>query len=131
MEIGIEKMSEEFTKYHLQGLPFGAVIHRFTAVDKGSPHDHPFAFTSFILSGGYVEKVFSVRDDGTWTTELVSRLPGTVHTVEAAHIHQIVELPVGECYTLIIPQEKVREPRFWKFDEAGCESRAWFEGDFK
>lgn len=130
VEVGIEIMSGEFTKYHLQGLPFGAVIHRFTAPDKGSPHDHPFGFTSFILSGGYIEKIFKVGSDGSWESELVERLPGTVHTIEADHIHQIVELPRGECYTLIMPREKIRESKFWKFDESGSESRFWYEGDF-
>ena len=125
-----EKMSGEFTKSHLHGLPFGAVIHHFTAEDVGSPHDHPFGFTSHILSGGYVEKVYRVNEDGSWSSELVERLPGTVHVVEATHIHRIVELLAGDCYTLIIPQEKIRESKFWKFDETGASSRFWYEGDF-
>ncbi|HXG85966.1 MAG TPA: hypothetical protein VNI84_18235 [Pyrinomonadaceae bacterium] len=131
LTISEEKMSGEFTKQHLKGLPFGAVIHHFTAQDTGSPHDHPFSFTSHILSGGYIEKVFHVDEDGKWTSEWIDRKPGTVHTVEATHIHQITDLPEGECYTLIIPKEKVREPRFWKFDENGSQSRAWYEGDYE
>lgn len=130
MHIELEKMSDEFVKSHIKGLPFDAVIHHFTEKDKGSPHDHPYKFTSHILSGGYVERVYKVGTDGGWSTELVYRYPGTVHTIEATHIHQIVELLENECYTLIIPQEKEREPRFWKFDENGSESRAWYEGDF-
>lgn len=125
-----EKMSGEFTKFHLLGLPFGLVIHHFNAPDKGSPHCHPFAFTSHILSGGYIERVYKIDDGGQWTSELLHRPPGTAHYVEATHIHQIVELPKGECYTLIIPGKKVREPRFWKFDENQIQSRAWYEGDF-
>ncbi len=123
-------MSDEFIKHHIIGLPFDTAIHHFTAKDNGSPHDHPFGFTSHILQGGYVERVYKVDADGKWTSELLHRKSGTVHSVEATHIHEIVELPDGECYTLIIPQEKVREPRFWKFDENGSESRVWYEGDF-
>lgn len=130
LNIEAEKMSDEFTKHHIKNLPFDAVIHHFTATDKGSPHDHPFGFTSFILSGSYIERVYWIGKDGIWSSEWIHRKPGTAHSVEAAHIHQIVELPKGECYTLIIPQEKVREPRFWRFDENGSESRPWYEGDF-
>lgn len=130
MKTKFERMSEQFCKIHLIGLPFNAAIHHFTAPDVGSPHDHPFSFTSFVLSGGYIEKVYYVGDDGQWRSELIERKPGTAHVVEANHIHQIVELPEGECYTLITPKEKVREPHFWKFDERGSESRPWFEGDF-
>ena len=39
MKIATEKMCEEFSKHHLLELPFGAVIHHFTAPDIGSPHD--------------------------------------------------------------------------------------------
>ncbi len=119
LNIEIEKMSDEFTKHHIIGLPFDTAIHHFTAKDKGSPHDHPFGFTSFILQGGYVERVYKVETDGKWTSELLHRTPGTVHSVEAAHIHQIVELPSGECYTIRIPPEKVRQTRFWTCEEHG------------
>jgi hypothetical protein len=131
LKIEIEKMSGEFVKHHIRDLPFYAVIHHFTAIDKGSPHDHPFGFTSHVLYGGYVERVYHIEPDGTWKSELVNRNPGTVHQVEATHIHQITELPMGECYTLIIVEPKVREHRFWKFDETGSESRVWSEGDFE
>ena len=130
IEIIEEKMGKHFVKHHLEGLPFNAVIHHFSCLDNNI-HDHPFGFTSHILSGGYVEKVFHVGAEGNWRTELITRLPGTVHRIKADHIHQIVELLAGECYTLIIPEPKIRESRFWKFDESGSESRAWFEGDYQ
>ncbi len=130
LNIEIEKMSDEFTKHHIKGLPFGAVIHHFTAPDKGNPHDHPFGFTSFILSGGYVEKVYKISYGGQWSSELVYRPPGLAHYVQAHHIHEIVELPNGECYTLIVPGKKVRETRFWLFEENQIKSRAWNEADF-
>lgn len=131
MQIEIEKMSNEFTKHHIKGLPFDAVIHHFSAPDKGSAHDHPFLFTTHILSGGYVEEVYKVKKNGKWSRSVLHRYPGTTHTIEATHIHRIIQLMGDECYTLIIPGEKVREPRFWKFNENGSQFRAWYEGDFE
>lgn len=125
-----ERMSDAFLKSHLKGLPFDAVLHHFTSISD-EIHDHPFGFTSHILFGGYVERVYTFDAHGVWWSQLIHRKQGTVHSVEATHIHQIVDLPIGECYTLIIPQEKVRETRFWKFDENGSKSRAWYEGDFE
>lgn len=131
MTIDIEKMSEEFTKFHFKSLPFDAVMHRFAAPDVGSPHCHPFNFTSHILYGGYIERVYTVYDDDRWTSEIIHREAGTVHRVKAKHIHEIIQLPQGECYTIILPEEKTRDSRFWNFDESFAKSRAWFEGDFK
>lgn len=130
MELTIEKMSEEFTKYHLHGLPFPAVLHHFTAPDKGGPHDHPFGFTSFVLKGGYLERVYHPRADGTWDSYVAERVVGTSHRVSATHIHEIIDLPEGGCWTLILPQAWEREWRFWRFDAQGWASRQWNEPDF-
>ncbi len=123
-------MSDHFMKSHIKGLPFDAVLHHFTSISD-EIHDHPYSFVSHILYGGYVERVYTVAADGSWTSELIERKPDTVHIVEAEHIHQIVELPIGECLTWINPSEKVREWRFWKFDENGSQSRVWSQGDFE
>jgi hypothetical protein len=39
--------------------------------------------------------------NGGWNSELVHRIPGETYHVDAAHIHRIVELPQGECWTLV------------------------------
>lgn len=133
MELGIAKetMSAEFTKFHIQGLPFSAVIHHFTAKDIGDPHDHPFAFTSHILKGSYVEEIYMVEPNNDFWSYRVIHRAGEIRRVEAGHIHEIVELPEGECYTLILPEEKTRESHFWRFTEEGIFLRAWFEKEFK
>lgn len=135
MSYTIEQMSAEFTKHHLNPdgaapWPFRPVLHHFTAPDKGGPHDHPWGFTSFVLHGSYVEKVYTPQPDGTWTTEMIHRRAGTAHTVVATHIHELVYLPDGECWTMVLAQPWERESRFWRFDENGIASRAWNEAEF-
>jgi len=127
IEIKTEKMSDIFTKQHILGLPFDAVIHHFTEIDSGDPHNHPFSFTSHILSGGYIERVYTIGSYGLWHYEDIERKPGTVHTIEANHIHQIISLPQGECYTLILPGPWEQKSGFYRFFEGGYQFRYWDE----
>lgn len=126
-----ERMSGELLKHHLEGLPFSSVYHEFTGKDKGQPHDHPFKFRSFILSGSYIERRYFVRPDGTWYTAEYTHKQGDSFVVEAEAIHQLIELPEGTCWTNILHEEKVREPRFWDFSEKIAKSRQWNEEEWK
>lgn len=120
-----EVMSDGFSKWHLRD---GLVLHRFTAPDDGEPHDHPWAFTTQILSGGYVEEVYSLMPEGGWTMSLHYRWPGETHRVEAQTIHRIVSLPEGECWTLIRPEAWEQQPGFWRLRHGVAERRVWNEG---
>lgn len=124
-------MSKAFMKTHLLGMPFSAVIHRFKEIDHGDAHDHPFAFTSTILYGGYAEEIFFIDEAGLWSSKTVHRKPGDTFRVEATCIHKIIELPLGECYTIILPEAKVREVHFWRFNEHGACCRLWNKRIFK
>ncbi len=79
-------MSDDFTKYLLKikdknGGLFQPVIHHFTDIDKGeNPHDHPWGFTTHILKGSYIEKVYHIVE-GKWFTETIFREQGTAHKV--------------------------------------------------
>lgn len=125
-----EIMNDSFIKHHLGFDGFTAVAHEFKAEHRDLPHDHPFSFITHILTGGYVEKIYHIRKDGTWHYDIINRLSGTSHRVDSRTIHEIIELPRGKCWTLIIPEQKEREPRFWRFDENGIASRAWNEEEF-
>lgn len=111
-----EEMSQIFTKYHIKGLEIEAVIHKFTAADLSDPHDHPFAFRSFVMKGGYVEKIYKFKPDGSHTTQIKHRLPGTTHRVKATDIHQIIALLDGDCYTMILPERKERVSGTWDIE---------------
>ena len=126
--IRIEEMSPVFTKLHLEGLPFAAVLHRFSDIDRGDPHDHPWPFRSTILSGGYVEQVYHPK---AGLVETVERKPGDSFDIGAGHIHRIVDLPAGECWTLIQPLGlKEQEPGFYQFREDGVWQRRWNEPEW-
>lgn len=123
-----EKLSNEFTKHHLEltgknGHVFRPVIHHFTDPDKGGPHDHPWNFTTHILKGGYIERRYFINPDGTWYTEDKPYEEGTSHRIEAGHIHEIIALPFGECYTMVIADWPPKQWRFWQFEESGVKSR--------
>jgi len=125
-------MSANFSKFHLnadgeEGWKIRPALHRFTGPDLGEPHDHPWGFTSHILSGGYIEEIYH-RNSGGWWIERVERFPKTAHTVQATCIHRIIALLEPECWTLVMATgDKEREPRFWRFDGQHPKSRAWNE----
>ena len=113
MEINTEKMNQVFTKYHLKGLPFDAVIHHFSEKDQNEHiHDHLFGFTSHVLHGSYIERVYSLDSENRlWYVREIHRRAGESHFVPANTIHEIIDLPEGECYTLITPGKWEQELR--------------------
>lgn len=133
MEFNVEKMNDVFTKYHIKGLPFDAVIHHFSAKDKNEHiHDHPFGFTSHVLHGSYVERIYTLDSDNkTWYVKEVHRRKGESHFVPANLIHEIIDLPEGECYTLITPQPWEKEVCFYRFENGKIFRRKWNETEFK
>jgi hypothetical protein len=127
-----EKMSEELMKFHIKGLPFDAVIHRFTGKDVGEPHDHPFGFRTYILSGGYTERRYNIPSKGHWTFRDFKRTTGDTFYMPADGIHQIIELQGTECYTIILPYDWERECGFWQFIQGEVPKfRKWHESEFK
>lgn len=124
-----ENMGAHFTKFHLGDLPVAAVLHRFTAAEpEADPHDHPWGFTSFVVCGGYVEEVFNRY--GT-SVERV-HLPGESLRVEAGHVHRIVRLVDGECWTLVLPGPTERVSGFYRWTADGTPlHRPWNRPDFR
>lgn len=130
MHIEEEKMNEGMTKYHLRGpWPFHATYHRFTEPDHGDPHDHPWAFRSLIMQGGYVEEVFNLE---TGKSQRIRRHVGNCFEIPANHIHRLVELPAGECWTMIMPLEpSVQTSGFYQFRDGASFHKFWNEPEFK
>jgi hypothetical protein len=128
-----ERMNDRFTKLHLAIGTSPLTLHHFTGPDVGDPHDHPYAFTTTILAGGYIEEVWR-RSPGGWSSRLVHREVGSSHRVGARTIHRIVELLHGECITSVVwHTEGVerRQPRFWRYRNGVMWSRRWDQPGFK
>lgn len=127
-KIKTEIMSGAFTKYHLKGpWPFHPVIHRFTEPDHGDYHDHPFRFRSMILHGGYIEEVLDIPTGDIWTTK---RLPGDSFMIGADHVHRIIELLDGECFTIILPHAWEQKSGFYQVRDDGIYHRYWDQAEF-
>lgn len=127
MQIRTEVMSPVMTKYHVGGLGFPLVFHHFTGPDEGDPHDHPFAFRSIILRGGYVETIYD-QDNGI--NGPVERLPGDSFRVPATRVHKIVRLLEADCWTVILPEPWERKSGFWQFRSDGPYFRTWDNPDW-
>lgn len=96
-----EVMNGGFTKIFIEesGRPF----HYFSEAGDKYAHDHPFGMTSHVVIGGYLEEVYTISQGGRWSMELVERLPGTSHRIEARSIHRIVRLLGTHCLTHVEP----------------------------
>lgn len=133
-----EQLREGFSKwkfiYGTAGTEtyFHSVKHRIAGVDL-LPHSHPWPFTSFLLSGWYMEKVYHINEDGTWQTEIIDRKAfDPPHHVEAATIHQIIAVSENACWTEIIPDgDDPIDWYLWKFDSSGIWRRREKETEFK
>lgn len=120
--VRVERMSPAFVKYHLDD---GRALHRFTRPEPhADPHDHPWSFETTILSGGYLEEIFTLLPEGGWRSAFVERAPGSHHAIAADHIHRIVGLPSGESWTLVKAGPHVRRTLFWRFGDT-VRHRAW------
>lgn len=92
-----------------QTFPFNIFLHKFLKSDTEDLHDHPWNFTTIILSGGYWEYTPLGK---TWYG------PGSVIVKKATDFHRI-ELDPSMCspnyantWTLFIPGKKQRQ---WGF----------------
>jgi hypothetical protein len=117
-----ESFREGFDKWHLRGFNFHIAIHKIWKPDFGLVHDHPTEILTTILEGSYWERVYTVNEDCTWSFEDFHRKRGETRLIEATTIHEILSLPDGDCYTLILPGPIVRPDwGFWDFSREKAE----------
>lgn len=129
VDITIERMHAGMVKIHLGTPDKPRVIHWFNAPDHGDPHDHAqFGFWSTVLGGSYVEERY--QRDGS--CERIHRQKGARFYVDADAIHRIVDLPDGECWTLIEPDPHTgRDSGFYQFRPDGIWHKLWHQPDWE
>ena len=88
-------------------FPFNIFLHRFIRSDTDELHDHPWAFRTLILSGGYWEHT----EEGTYW-----RGAGSYRYASADTFHR-VELDESNprCWTLFVPSKAYKD---WGFKTA-------------
>ena len=95
-----------------QNIPFNIFIHKFMKGDDDELHNHPWGYFTYILSGGYYERV--LYNDGKQINHW--RKPGFFQKVDHTHVHTITlnDNSKDSCWTLFIPFKRKNEWGFFK-----------------
>lgn len=120
---------------------FGCIyIHRFMRSDADDPHDHPFCFLTYVISGGYTEVCYdrgksTVKDnkfESLWTKITKQRKPGTLAYRRDCDIHQVVvdkarnmEEIKDAPYTVCLIGPRRKEWSFYPLEMKGSGSIDW------
>jgi hypothetical protein len=91
---------------------FSVLLHRIHTPDLDrDPHDHPWWFTSLILSGSYEERIWDDPDRLNWVR--TRRRPRfSLRAVRFTEAHRITAVD-GLLWTLVLTGPRRREFRFW------------------
>lgn len=134
ISVRTERMSDIFTKYHVEGMPVGLVIHEFSAPEPldADSHDHPGDFINWVISGWYKQRHWfwsKIFKEWRYVDKMV--YPDQLYLVNAETIHQIIEIAPEGCITVTKWDASRRKPCFWRFDESGAKFREWDQTEFK
>jgi len=96
-----------FRRYRLLKTPWFAIyIHNILQSDMDfDPHNHPWHFTSLILSGSYEEKYITAPDFEEVKTKTV--YPGTINAHKADTAHKLT-LKTNEVWSFVVAVGKWR-----------------------
>lgn len=96
----------------LQTPMFSIYFHQIHTADVDKfPHDHPWWFASLVLSGGYVERVYSDASNlNSFQTR--TRLRGSLRNLPRNKAHQITEI-TGVLWTVVLTGPHHGSWRFW------------------
>lgn len=92
---------------------FGILWHQIFLRDSDrDPHDHPWPFTSFVVRGGYREKIFP-NPDATLAHAVTREWKRfSWHAIDTTAAHQIIDVVPGTI-TLLLTGRRSREWGFW------------------
>lgn len=84
---------------------FNIYVHNILKSDEEQdPHDHPWAFLSFVLSGGYSERVWA-----PFGTHLFVRGPGAIVYHSTKDFHKLTLLR-DQAWTLVFTGSRTHDP---------------------
>jgi hypothetical protein len=94
-------------------------IHRIHTPDVDEhPHDHPWWFCSFVLSGEYTEHVYNESLDLS-VFQSYRRRRGSLHFIRRKYAHRIIEIE-GDLRTLVVTGPHHESWNFWTPDGPVC-----------
>ena len=94
-------------------FPFNVTLHKIVRSDDPIMHDHPWAYITIILKGGYWEHTPVFNNDGKILTEFQTwRGPGSIIKRSATAMHWL-ELDMGKPATTLFFMGK--QEREWGF----------------
>lgn len=115
----------------IQSKYFCFYIHRFMRSDADDPHDHPWNFFTYVISGGYKEVFYDKTKPQSyegyftdlWTEKVNVRKPGSIAYRKATDVHKVVvdkERDLSEIdqapFTVCLIGPRIREWGFWNQD---------------
>ncbi len=99
---------------------YSVMLHRMVRPDQDKdPHDHPWtSWWSRVLWGSYIEDIWEAPDIKRARHEhdlpnTLVRSAGEVAQRMGEHMHKVVNLPHGECWTLVWTTGRGRRWGFW------------------
>jgi hypothetical protein len=117
-------------------------IHKFLRSDDPFPHDHPWNFWSYVVSGGYTEQRFDrakakhnhAEYTQYWTQSSEIRLPGSlayrkfkdIHLVDLDRTYGLDELDLAPT-TICVTGRRLQEWGFWLDDRTYLDWREFLK----
>lgn len=108
-------------------FPFNIFVHKFLKSDPDDMHDHPWAYFTLILKGGYYEWIPGFNAEGKKTCEVRKwRGPGHFRICRPSSYHRIELHPEVTAWTLFMPGPQVRE---WGFLIGVDKNQRWVHNE--
>ena len=110
-------------------FPFNITLHKIVKSDDPIFHDHPWAYMTIILKGGYWEWVPEFDIDNNIIGERkIWRGPGHIRRCTAETYHRIELEPDVDCWTIFIPGIQRRQWGFLQHDGLWANQK-WIDHD--
>lgn len=110
-------------------FPFNVVLHKVVKSDEPMLHDHPWAYMTIILKGGYWEHTYrKLRGAGGVEAKVTWRGPGSIIRRSAGDMHWLeLDEKVGPATTLFFMGRQVRDWGFLTPDKGWVNYKSYID----